>query len=267
MMLDDNSNKKMSDWNTLHLFDSKRFYKKIAPELKNNGQLIETYIKSKLYWYTTRVDQFEEELLQKIKNFTTNFDHSFRVHLELYELETQKKKVDEKYDSFIQQKQENIRNFEKKYSDEIYYYSCLLPLIMFSECAQFNPHLILGRRIFDRNISTKENSIADECCAKITDTEIGGLGNNDIGRIINWLTDEEVKLLWLDMENVYPRDKESEQYFNDFKGFLKIAVQNELGLISSHNVNETVLNLIETPQLNIKIDLKKMNFVSVIESK
>ena len=38
----------MSDWNTLHLFDSKMFYQNIAPKLRNGEQIIDDYLKSRL---------------------------------------------------------------------------------------------------------------------------------------------------------------------------------------------------------------------------
>lgn len=249
----------MGDWNTLHLFDSKRFHKEIAPELKDGGQIIDSYIKSKLYWYITRIDQIEIETINKVKSFFQNFDISFSYHNELYEIENSKKKAID-----INQ---DIENFQRRYSDEIFFYTSVLPLIIFSECAQFNPHLILGRKIFQNNISSKKGSIAEKYCNKITAIRIGEIGYSDAGYIINWLTFEEVKLLWLDIENVHLSQNRSIQYLNDFKKFVKIAVDNELGFLSISNVREAVFKLIEKPKLNIEINLKEMNFVNVIEYK
>jgi len=256
----------MSDWNTLHLFDSKQFYNKIAPELKTGGSIIDTYIHSKLYWYITRMDQIEKDKLDKVKIFLKDFDPSFRFHKELYALEKRKKTAEEKYEAFIQKRYQAIEAFQIKYSDEIYFYTTLLPLILFTECAQFNPHLKIGRRIFQSNISAAKGSIAEECFNRITTTEVGGV-YNDVGHVINWLTHQEVNLLWLDIKNAQAQGGASGKYFQDFKKFLKIAVENELGFLSISNVREDVLKLIENPKLNIPIDLEEMDFENVIESR
>ena len=257
----------MSDWNTLHLFDSKRFYRSIVPDLKSRGQIIGTYLRSKLYWYLTRIDEIDDELIGRLKAFIRGFDDTFRVHTEFYRIEHVKKGKDESYEDFLRKKQSRITAFQNKYNTEIYHYTNVLPLILFSECAQFNPHLILGRRIFTSHISTLKGSIAEECCANIMAVRTGAIVHYDIGFISNWLTHEEVKLLWFDLVNISPKTDDSIQYFNDFKNFLQVAFENELGLLSISNVREDVLKLIEPPGLDIDIDLKQGNFVNVIESK
>lgn len=256
----------MSDWNTLHLFDSKKFYKKIVPELRKGGGIIDVHIKSKLFWYITRIDEIDGGVLNNTKLFLKDFDTSFRFHTELFKIENRQKKKEEDYKDFIKKKNVDIEEFNRKYSDEIYWYTTVFPFIVFTECAQFNPHLIIGRRIFTTNISATQGSLAEECFEKITSIETGGF-YNDVGYVINWLTYQEVKLLWLDIENTYASVQESEQYYRDFINFLEIAVENELGFISISNINEDVIKLIETPKLNIDINLQEMGFVNVIEYK
>ena len=253
----------MSYWNTLHLFDSKKFDKEIAPELITGGKILDAYFKSKLYLYLTRIQEFENSELIKLKLFLNNFDNNFMFHNELYSIQNRKKRDDEKYEEFIKEKYKNENEFLDKYCNEIDNFSKIIPLIMFSECAQFNPHLILGRRIFQSSISVTKKSIAEECYNKINTFRIGGI-YGDTGNITNWLTYEEVKILWLDIQNVFPTEEKNKQYFDDFKNFLKIAFENELGLLSVSNINETILKTIENPKLKIEVNLDRMNFVNVI---
>lgn len=257
----------MSDWNTLHLFDSKRFYGKVVPEIRNDGQIIDNYLRSKLYRFITHIEHIEDKILDKIRSFSKKFDDSFKIYFELQEIQNVKKGIGENYQEFIKKKNGEIEQFYRKYSEEIYHFSTVLPLIVFSECAQFNPHLILGRKIFRSNISANKNTIAEECCNKILETEIGGISHSDTGHIINWLTHQEVKMLWMDIENLNVSNQASDQYYRDFINFLKIAIDNELGFISISNVREDILKMIETSHLNVKIDLKEKEFINVIRYK
>jgi len=250
----------MSDWNTLHLFDSKRFYNTVVPEMKNGGELVDFYFKSKLYSLKNRFNELKNDDLRKLKLFLSDFNGEFKHNQSLHNIENRQKKEGQDYKEFIREKYNDEEEFRKEYSNEIYHYTSLLPLIIFSECAQFNPHLILGRRIFESNISVKKNSIAEECYNKINN---GGI-YSDTGYVMDWINYEDIKLLWLDIENIYPVKDETEQYFNDFKKFVEIAVKNSLGLISISNVNEPILKMIDNPYLNIEIDIQKMNFKSVI---
>jgi hypothetical protein len=251
----------MGDWNTLHLFDSKTFYSKITPELLKGGNILEDYVKSKLFWYITGVDALDNKSLCKLKLFSQNFEDNYKVHSELFELQNGKQKDNEKHNEFIKRKNGDIEEFQQKFNDEIYYHSALLPLVMFSECAQFNPHLIIGRKIFRGNISAVKGSLAEECLSNITEP----IDYSDIGYVMNWLSYQETKLLWMDIENVFLTKDGSQEYFNDFKSFLEVAVKNELGFISVSNINEAVVQLIEIPKL--KIDLKNVRTKHIIDYK
>lgn len=259
----------MGDWNTLHLFDSKKFYNEITPDLKDKGELFDIHFQSKLYWYRTRIDQTDTEILKKVKILVKNLDSSLRFHKELYEIDSRKYSYNssESEREFIIGREHDSEAFQKEHGYAIYHYIELLLLTVFSECAQFNPHFRLGRRIFTGNISATKGSIADECYDYIAYQSVGGVGYHETGHIINWLTHEDAQLLWLDIDNIGPRDEESEEYFNAFKNFLQIAVENELGFISVSNVSEKILNMIESPKLNIEIDIKNGFFGQLIEYK
>lgn len=254
----------MSDWNTLHLFDSKRFNKEILPEIIEGGPMIETFLKSKLYWYLTRIDKISDELLYGIKEFLKDFDYDLRFHKELFEVESQIEISAQNDREYWKKKRQKTELFRAKYKSEIYHFTSLLPLIMFSECAQFNPHLILGRWMFNSNILTTPGSIAKEACDAMTDMRMAVIGHSDIGHVMNWLTFEEVRMLWLDIHNVNPKTEDARQYYDDFVKFIRIAMERKLGFISVSNIREDVMTLIEKPNLEISIDLKEEGFASVI---
>jgi hypothetical protein len=258
----------MGDWNTLHLFDSKKFYKDIVPDLKGEGKLFHIYFNSELgkllYLYRDgKIPNLELRIDNMIK-FCRDLLDDFKRNKVLYDIETRQRKPNEGHSIYIQIKNQNRNDFEKEFGNVIEDLSRILPLIIFSECAMFNPHLILGRRIFSGCVQSKKESLAEICCAKIEHIEVGSAFCTFGSGIMNWLTYEDVNLLMLDRHNLSPQDKESEKYFSDFMAFLKIADDNGLGLLSGMNMNEGILKLIKNPALHLAIDLKKLNLQSVI---
>lgn len=257
----------MSDWNTLHHFDDKKFYSEIVPDFKTDGQLLKRYFNSELAKYILYgTDTTNEDRIAEILRFTKHLDKDFKTHEILFNIHKRKKGINETYTNFIKKFYEDEINFRKINGHIIEDINHILTLIIFSECAAFNPHLILGRNIFIGCVSANPKSIAQELISKFIYSELGSIfysSRSDCNGFINWVTNEELQLLWLDKENVYPSNKNASKYYSDFCKFIEIALDNNLGVISGTNLNEQILKLIESP-LPFKIDIKKTGLENVI---
>jgi hypothetical protein len=81
---------------------------------------------------------------------------------------------------------------------------------------------------------------------------------------MNWITYEELQLLWLDKDNLQVAPDGNERYLQEFIAFMELALQHECGFISVTNVNEQVLGMIKEPGLKINVDPKERGWESVI---
>jgi hypothetical protein len=256
----------MGDWNTLHYFDDKKFYSEIVPDLKSNGQLLQKYFNSEFGRYLAYANDKNAERIAEIIRFIRFLDKDFKHHKTLFEIQNRKKRIDEEYSKFIEKRNQDENDFHKVNGHIIEDINLILTLIIFSECAAFNPHLILGRSIFTGNVTAKLNSVAEEVICNFTNNELGSIfysSASNCNGFINWVTNDDLRLLWLDKENLKPADNGSEKYFSDFYKFIEIAVENELGVIAGTNMNENILKLIQSP-LSVKIDIKELGLKSVI---
>lgn len=257
----------MGDWNTLHHFDDKKFYSEIVRDFKNGGQLLEKYFNSEFGKYIVYgSDTKDDEQIAEILRFSQLLDKNFKLHETLFKIQTRKKGINEVYADFIKKRCQDEVDFQEANGHIIEDINHILTLMIFSECAAFNPHLILGRSIFTGCVSAKPKSIAQDIISKFTDNELGSIfysSRSNCNGLINWVTNEELQLLWLDKENLYSADKDTNKYFSDFCKFIEIALENNLGVISGTNMNERILKLIQSP-LPVKIDVKKLGLESVI---
>lgn len=255
----------MGDWNTLHHFDDKIFYSRIVPDFKSNGQLLRNYFNSEFGKYIVYGNDKNEERIAEILRFSQFLDKDFKSPA-LLGIQTRKKGINEDYSEFIQKLYQDEEDFQKANGHIIEDINHILTLMIFSECAGFNPHLILGRSIFTGSVSTKPKSMAEDIISKFTNNELGGIFNSSRSNrtgIINWITNEELQLLWLDKENLYSAHKDTDKYFSDFFKFIEIAIENNLGLISGTNMNEPILKLIQSP-LSVRINVKELGLENVI---
>lgn len=256
----------MGDWNTLHYFDDKKFYSEIVPDFKNNGQLIEKYFNSELGKHIAYSNDKNVERISEIRRFSQFLDKDFKHHKTLLEIHKRSKGIDEEYSAFIKKRHQDEKIFQQENGNIIEDINLILTLIIFSECAAFNPHLILGRSIFTGNVCAKPGSVAEDVIYNFTNNDFGSIfysTRSNRNGLINWVTHEDLRLLWLDKENLKPADNDSEKYFSDFYKFIEIAIENELGVIAGTNMNEDMLKLIQSP-LSVKIDVKHLGLESVI---
>jgi len=254
----------MGDWNTLHFFDDKHFYEKVAPDLSNEGFLLKKYFESDLWKHILFDNNNSDARIKAMLDFCQDLDTDFKKHKELASILNRKKQPDEEYSRFRHHLNEDEKEFESKNSYAFGDLSDTLQLLLFSECASFNPHLILGRHIFTGAVDAKPKSVSEKIIWKITDSEIGSVFSYGGTGIINWITNEELQLLWLDKENLFAKDSESQDYFQEFLSFIAIAIKNNWGLISVTNVREDLLKRVKNPFFEIELDLKALGLKSVI---
>ncbi|MFC3157472.1 hypothetical protein SAMN05443633_10831 [Chryseobacterium arachidis] len=252
----------MGDWNTLHHFDDKKFYSKIVPDLLGEGQLLRNYFNSKFGKYIVYDNDQDERRIKDIIEFSQSLDDEFKIHETLLNIQKREKNVDVEYSSFIQKRNKDEDDFYTINGQVIEDFNLILTLIIFSECAAFNPHLILGRTIFTGCVNAKQESIAEYIISDFTSNDLGSIFSNYNG-FINWVTNEDLQLLWLDKENLYSAGEDADKYFSDFYKFIEIAIENDLGVISGKNMNEGFLKLIQSP-LSVKIDVKELGLENVI---
>ncbi|WP_131401745.1 hypothetical protein [Chryseobacterium sp. JM1] len=256
----------MGSWNTLHHFDDKKFYSTIVPDLQSEGHLLRNYFNSEFGKYIVYNNDQNEGRITDIIKFSQFLDDEFKIHETLLSIQTRKKSVNEEYNHFIKKLYKDEDDFYKENGQIIEDINLILTLIIFSECASFNPHLILGRILFTGCVSAKPGSVAEDIVSNFTNNESGSIfysSHSNCNGIINWVTSEDLQLLWLDKENLHSAGKDADKYFSDFYKFIEIAIENDLGVISGTNMNEEVLKLIQPP-LSVEIDVKELGLENVI---
>lgn len=257
----------MGDWNTLHYFDDKKFYSEIIPDFRKGGPLINKYFNSEFGKYIIyKADVENNNRIAEIVSFSRLLDTDFKIHKTLFDIYTRKRGIKEAHSDFVKKRFQDEENFHKANEHVIEDINHVLTLIIFSECAAFNPHLILGRRIFTECVTAIPNSVAENIIYNFTNNEFGSIFYScasNFNGFINWVTYEELQLLWLDKENLYSAGEDANKYFSDFCTFIEIALENNFGVISGTNMNEDVLKLIKSP-LSVKIDIKKLGLENVI---
>ena len=236
----------MSDWNTLHFFDDHTFYSEVAADLKGEGILLRKYLFSDLGERLTG-SPVPDSFIDKISAFCKELDHDFQTNLSLQKILRRTRKPEEQLEGFNAKKMQEADDYLNTCTQVIEYLNNILPGIVFSECASYNPHLILGRKIFSAAVKAEPGSIS----ADLLDTII--YGKTDIHSMFNsgikgWLTHEELQLMWLDKANMCAADEHSQVYFHEFLSLVKTALDKNLGLISITNVNENPLSGIAAPE-------------------
>ena len=251
----------MSDWRTLHFFDSDYMLNKVIPGIKTNEKYLTDYFNSalgkQLFW-----NDIKENRITEVQRLTLDLTEDFTRHKNLYDLESTVRRDTESYDDYIHRRSVDIKEFLHNNVSIIEDFNRIFTLIIFSECAAFNPHLVLGRRIFSGCIETKEKSLAESCCDKLITPDTGSIFiTNDA--IYNWLTQDEVHLLYYDFDKVSPADDDALDYYLDFKKIVEIAHQKNLGLMACSNAREGVLYQVRS-RLDLRIDIDDFIGGSVI---
>ncbi|WP_316634386.1 hypothetical protein [uncultured Flavobacterium sp.] len=226
----------MGYWRTIHLFDDKKFYKEVVSELKGEtGDLTEPcreFLKHYLTGGTShlsveKINSLVEQNIQRIVSISSSLDETFKIHDEFHKMTN--------YDS---------QNHFLSNLDGHYEFCKFLEYYLFRTCADFNPHLGLGKggvsRNFNIHIKTLSYNIIEEL-----DNWNDFLSQDSMG-ITNWITNEDVELLFLDKENLH---FENNELAKKFLTLLDVAHKNKLGFIMGADMREEQLELLSKNKL------------------
>ena len=218
----------MGHWKTLHLFDDKKFYDKIVPSLREKGTKWRAYYYSGdgAYQLEDR-DVFSEERLDIIQSIANDLKDEFRI-----------------YPKFKKLKGAITR---AKMEEEVEDFNMLLALVVFSECALFNPYFVLGRGVIAKQkYYGEQTTLIDKM---VTEIEFGlankgniiGLGTDTI---LHWMKYEDVRKMCKNYKAITSSlkgAKVSENSISHLFSFLNLAVKHGLGVISCMDIDGHVL--------------------------
>jgi hypothetical protein len=215
----------MGQWNTLHLFDEDKFYKKVVDSFKNDSNFLKGYFNNELGPFLIEAPEtFRDERIEEIMKISKRMSEDFKNYPELIKY----RKEPSWNQRFFSQELEDMRK--------------LLFIIVFSNCALSFPYFKLGYRLMTSYIGFEgENTDIEKLVHKIKfNVEEGGIFPGEMG-IRNWLSRNEVVAILENYDNIKPNLSSIEArshnnfakiYVDEFKEFLKVAKDNGLGLIS-----------------------------------
>ncbi len=212
----------MSSWRTLHLFDSEEFHENVIPELQGEkGNLAEicldflkVHVTGGIFHLSkSEINTQIESLERNIINISKSLNKEFKKEIEY---------------------QDNVKYSE---ATEGYYDFCrFFEYILFRNCADFFPHIPLYRSGMGGNFIIDRNSLSSSILDEIDDWNY--FFRCDMTGIANWLTNEDVELLYLDKENLH---FENNVHAEAFLRLLEIANKNKLGFIVGIDMREDSL--------------------------
>jgi hypothetical protein len=221
----------MGYWCTLHLFDDKKFYKQLVPALKGEDSDLANYcfefLKSHIVGGINKlslqeVNKIVMQTIHNIISISNSLDKDFKINSDYEKIEN--------YDSRMQ----FLGNTEG------YYDFCkFFEYMVFNTCADFNPHLPLGKGGVSRNFEIGINTFACSVMAELDYWNEFLCG--DLMGITNWITHEDVEILYLDKENLHFTDNKIAE---GFMSLLEVAYYNQLGFIAGVDMREERLKLL-----------------------
>ncbi|WP_428665730.1 hypothetical protein [Runella sp.] len=226
----------MGYWTTLHLFDYKTFYNERVPVLKGEKGSLEEDCLEFLKLYTTcgiahfsesKVSALIRQNIETINRISNSFDTSFKVHREFHKI-----------------KNHNDRSLYLSQLEGYSDFGRFMEYYIFKTCADFFPHIPLGKggvmRNFTINFKTLSYSIIGEFDSR------NEFFCDDMMGVSNWISSEDVELLYLDKENLHFEDNGRA---DAFLTLLDIAYKNGLGLVMGIDMREDRLELLPSYKL------------------
>lgn len=209
--------KTLGRYSSLHLFDVKKFYAEIVPELKGDkGDLRAVYREFLPYHMLGRHSELSHSGIDKIIDDKLSSLFCFTALLN-----------DEFMDSPERLAIKGLREREEyPFKLEGHYDFCrFLEYYIFKTCADYSPFIGLGKgNVYDR-IGAVKGSLAESVLSRF------GVWNvmlyHEMG-IVNWLMPDELTLLYHDL-GIIP--SEDNALAEGFKKLLKIAYENDLSFI------------------------------------
>jgi hypothetical protein len=226
----------MGYWCTLHLFDDKKFYKEIVPILKGEfGDLTNhclEFLKSHRVGGLSNLSVQEindiiSQTIDEVNSISNSLNDTFKANTEYQKIKD--------YDSHIK-----FLNNLNGYED----FCKFLEYFIFKTCSDFYPHLPLGKGGVSRNFKLDIKTL---CCSVLENLDNWNefLCGHMTG-ITNWITHEDVELLYLDKDNLLYNDNERAE---GFLTLLDVARSNKLGLIIGVDMAEDRLELLQGEKL------------------
>ena len=222
----------MGKWHTVHLFDEKKFREIVIPKLRGlNGGVQDDFMNIyfffpghfPLYYSICKLSKEEQENSIKnevnaIEEFSKSFDDTFKLHREFSK------------DSKIRELKVMPSNFMK-----------LFEALVFKYCVDYFPFFASGKHGISSpsRFCWKSPSIGLELIRELDygDYDNFNLFSDDFG-IVNWITNEELSLIYDDKQKI--RDDGNEAHIGFFN-LVDMAYQNGLGLIQGVGMNEDLL--------------------------
>ncbi|REG20496.1 hypothetical protein ATI61_12161 [Archangium gephyra] len=208
----------MGDWNTLHVFDDRRFHEETVPMLRGKKAGLEEHFSRFLETCVVpghRDFDFEEVLL-----LFRQFNADFTRHPE--------------YEALVAQEGET--QFVRIHPRE-FYIRRFFEFVVFAECASFFPHFQMGKTLFTGAVDVKQG---DTAVTGLLDHLAYGYPNNpwmwDGDGIRAWVSAQDAKVMH-DSGSIVPQEEEYAQYVEEFQRFLGVVTQNNLGLLSAVNLS------------------------------
>ena len=218
----------MGDWNTLHVFDDRRFHEEIVPMLRGRKVGVEEHYE-KFLTRSPRCDVGIEEMVPLFRQFSADFTRH------------------PGYDALLAQ--DGNATFDRIHRGE-YYTRRFFEFVVFSECASFFPYFVMGYRQFGAAVRAKEgDTVVDDLLLRISHGNADNPWKWDGDGIRSWMSTQEVKVL-LDSGSIVPRREDEAEYVQDFLRFLGVVTKNKLGLLSACDILSDDLKGCAPPHLN-----------------
>lgn len=218
----------MGYWRTLHLFDDRKFYTETVPALKGEAgdltadcrEFLRSHVTgSTLHLSEQELEKLVNETIEHIVSISNSLDETFKINSEY-------------------QKVENT-NTEMAFCNDLegyYEFSKFFEYYTFKTCADFFPHLGLGKGGVSRNFERSEKALSYSVLEDLDDW------NNflcfDRMGITNWIPHEDLQYLYLDKENLKHDGNEPAEAFLTL---LEIAHDHKLGFIMGVDMREEIL--------------------------
>ena len=216
----------MPRWTTLHLFDEEKFKTKVVPLIKEDPknqreEIIDFLSRFRIGGLKNVTEEKLEGLIIEISNKRAEalyfLDDSLRI----------KKQFD-------RQKEEG---FYALLQYDNYYFARFLEYVVFKYCADFFPHVPLGKSGLYRLCSQKTGTMLNSILYSFGDN--GGIYSEDSMGIDDWISVEDTELLYHSIDDLDHR--ENDRAVEAAIRLIRIAYREKLGLVLGQDLRESSL--------------------------
>jgi len=224
----------MATYYTLQVFDSEKYFSCVLPQMKNDEEYLNSYLETEAFKLFTYRDK-------------------------------SKKLVPNEFQEFLKNLSFDGKSFNGDFGSISYGYYKLIEIIIFSECALFTPYFHLGYMLLSKLVQfTKRNTIAEELINKLKWCGDDSVFGYDPFGIYNWLTKEEVELLFLDLDKIISQG-DDEEYCKELKIMITEAFNDNLGLICCRDPHFEYHCYVNNNSPNLQRFKKNTNLKSLVE--